>query len=208
MISNIISIISSWALTLIDKTGYVGVFVLSLVESAGIPVPSEVVLPFSGFLAYSGRFSFVAVVIIATLANYFGSVILFLIGKSGGRWLIEKYGRFLLISRHDLEIGDKWFYKHGAKVAFWGRLLPVVRTFISLPAGMARMDFRKFSIYTLAGAFPWNFLLAYIGFKAGANWDMLRAYFHRADYAIVGLLIVLLFWFLYKKYEQRKAASI
>src|SRR3989339_159247 len=208
MISNIISVVSSWALAFIDKTGYVGVFILSLVESAGIPVPSEVVLPFSGFLAYSGRFSFLAVVVIATLANYFGSVILFLIGKSGGRWLLERYGKFLLISRHDLEVGDKWFYRHGAKVAFWGRLLPIVRTFISLPAGMARMDFCKFSAYTLAGAFPWNLLLAYVGFKAGANWNILRAYFHKADYAIVGVSAILLSWFLYKKYEQRKVNSI
>lgn len=202
MISDILAIISSWALAIIDKSGYLGVFFLSMIESAGIPVPSEVVLPFSGFLAQSGRFTLAGVVILATIANYVGSAILFWIGWSGGRWLVESYGKYFLISRHDLEVGDRWFARHGNKVAFWGRLLPIIRTFVSLPAGVARMDFRKFSFYTLLGALPWNFALGYIGFKAGEHWDVLKIYFHKADWIIGFILVVLLIRYIYKKYAK------
>lgn len=189
---------------MIDKMGYGGVFVLSFFESAGIPIPSEVVLPFSGFLAFSGRFDFWLVVIVASLANYVGSVALFYVGKSGGRWFLEKYGKYILISHHDLETGDRWFYRHGGKIVFWGRLLPIVRTFISLPAGVAKMDFRRFSLYTIAGALPWNGALAYIGFKTGANWDSIKSYFHLLDYVVVSLLILTVGWFIYKKVWVKK----
>lgn len=184
---------------MIDKIGYAGIFILSLVESAGIPVPSEVVIPFSGFLSFTGRFNFWAVVVIATLANYAGSVILYYIGKSGGRWILEKYGKYILISNHDLEIGDIWFHKHGTKVVFWGRLLPIIRTFISLPAGIMRMNFKRFSIYTIAGALPWNAALAYAGYVAGDNLEVLKKYFHAADYIIAFVIIASIIWFIYKK---------
>ena len=203
--TNLITTIGAWVLTIIDRMGYSGVFILSLVESAGIPIPSEIVLPFSGFLVFSGRFNFWLIVLLATLANYVGSVILFYIGKSGGRWFLERYGKYVLISGHDLEIGDKWFHRHGGKIAFWGRLLPVVRTFISLPAGVSRMNFKRFSLYTLLGALPWNFVLTYIGLKTGANWEILKRYFHLADYIIIGFVILLVVWFIYKKqWAKRK----
>lgn len=183
---------------MIDKTGYIGVFILSALESAAIPIPSEIVVPFSGFLASSGRFSLLAVVLIATAANLAGSIILFLIGRSGGRWILERYGKYVFIHQKDLDLGDRWFVKHGARAVFFGRMLPVVRTFISLPAGVAGMNFKKFTAYTFLGALPWNFALAYVGFKMGENWEVLHPYFRQTNYIIAGVIVLGILWFLLK----------
>lgn len=205
--STLISQISGWALGVIDKTGYAGVFILSMLESAAIPIPSEIVVPFSGFLASSGRFGLLAVVLVATAANLTGSVILFLIGRSGGRWILERYGKYVFIHQKDLDLGDRWFLKHGVKAVFFGRMLPVVRTFISLPAGVAKMNFKKFAAYTFLGALPWNFALAYIGFKMGENWEVLHPYFQKLNYAIAGLIGVGILWYIFK-HQKAKAAGI
>ncbi|MDD5431100.1 MAG: DedA family protein [Candidatus Pacebacteria bacterium] len=198
----LLSTIASWSLEVIDKTGYAGVFVLSSLESAGIPIPSEVVIPFSGFLAVQGRFSFLGVVLTATLANVFGSLILYLIGRSGGRWILEKYGKYVLIHKKDLDTGDRWFYKYGSKIIFFGRLLPVVRTFISLPAGIAKMNLVKFLFYTVLGALPWNFALAEIGVKLGEKWDLLHSYFQKFDIIIVLFAAGVAAWYLYKHLKK------
>ncbi|HXK41103.1 MAG TPA: DedA family protein [Candidatus Paceibacterota bacterium] len=194
----IISYISEWALAVIKETGYSGIFVLSALESAAIPIPSEVVIPFSGFLVIAGKFSLWGVVWVATLANLAGSIALFLIGRSGGRWFIEKYGRYFLIHKRDLDRADIWFEKHGIKAVFFSRMLPVVRTFISLPAGIARMNILKFSVFTFLGALPWNFTLAFIGYKAGENWNLLHNYFRKANIFIVLLIVVLIVWYIVK----------
>jgi len=199
----LISYISGWALSVISKTGYFGIFVLSMLESAAIPIPSEIVIPFSGFLAVLGRFNLWAVVAIATIANLSGSIILYFIGRNRGRWFLEKYGRYALIHKKDLETGDRWFARHGTQAVFWGRLLPVVRTFISLPAGVAGMDFKKFAAFTALGAFLWNFMLALIGFKAGENWNILHDYFRKADVFMVVLLIVLAGWYVWNHKKNR-----
>lgn len=185
----LISYISNWALQVINATGYGGIFLLSALESAAIPIPSEVIIPFSGFLAASGKFSLWGVVAVATLANLAGSVVLFLIGRSGGRWILERYGKYVMIHKKDLDVADKWFARHGAAAVFWGRMLPVVRTFISLPAGVARMSFPRFSLFTFLGALPWNFVLAIIGLKAKENWDLLHGYFRKADVFVVILVL-------------------
>lgn len=199
----IISYISGWALEVIDKTGYAGIFLLSALESAAVPIPSEVVVPFSGFLAASGKFSILGVVAVATLANLAGSIVLFLIGKSGGRWILEHYGKYVLIHKKDLNTADKWFLKHGAATVFWGRMLPVVRTFISLPAGIANMGLTRFSLFTLLGALPWNFALALVGLKAGENWDLLHGYFRKADIFIVILVIVGAVWYITRHLKKK-----
>jgi membrane protein DedA with SNARE-associated domain len=191
--------LSNFALSLIHALGYVGVFILSMVESAGIPIPSEVVLPFSGFLVVSGSFHFWPVVLIATAANYIGSVVLYGIGRSGGRWILERYGKYVLIRKHDIEAGDRWFTRHGVSAVFWGRLIPVVRTFISLPAGVNRMNFKKFSFFTVLGALPWNFTLVYLGVKTGQHWDSLHKYFHLIDIGLVVLIVLGIAWFIYKR---------
>lgn len=199
----LISYISEWALGIIDKTSYAGIFLLSLLESAAIPIPSEIVVPFSGFLAVSGKFSIWGVVVVATAANLAGSLVLFLIGKSGGRWILERYGGYVLISRHDLEKGDAWFAKYGNKAIFWSRMLPVVRTFISLPAGVSGMNLSKFCTLTFLGSLPWNLSLALAGYKAGENWNILHSYFRKADIFIVLLIVVLVVWYVWKHLRNK-----
>lgn len=199
----LISHISNWALGIINTTGYVGIFVLSALESAAIPIPSEVVVPFSGFLAVSGRFNIGLVVLVATVANLVGSIILFWIGRSGGRWILERYGKYVLIHKHDLEKGDKWFAKYGSKAVFWSRMLPVVRTFISLPAGVSKINFSKFCLLTFLGSLPWNASLALIGYKAGENWDILHSYFRQADIFIVLLIVFLVVWYVGKHLKNK-----
>jgi membrane protein DedA with SNARE-associated domain len=200
----LISYISEWALSVIKETGYWGVFILSALESAAIPIPSEVVVPFSGFLAFTGIFSFWGVVFIATIANLAGSLILFIIGKSGGRWILEKYGFYILIHKRDLEKADEWFIKYGIKTVFFSRLLPVIRTFISLPAGVARMNIWKFSIFTFLGALPWNFALALIGYKTGENWNILEKYFRKIDIFILLLIFLIVIWYILKHRKKHQ----
>ena len=197
--------ISNFILQVMNSGGYLGLFILSLIESAGIPVPSEVVLPFAGFLAASGTFSLWGAAIVATIGNYAGSAILFWIGISGGRWILDRYGKYVLIHKEDIDKGEHWFNRHGTKAVFFGRLMPIVRTFISLPAGVNRMNFKKFSVYTLLGALPWNFALVYAGYKAGQNWDSFKPYFHIFD-IIIGVAIVGgIIWYVVKKRRHSHA---
>jgi len=200
----LVSYISEWALVVIRKTGYAGIFLLSALESAAIPIPSEVVIPFSGFLAASGRFNIWLIVLTATLANLAGSIILFWIGRSGGRWILERYGKYVLIHKHDMERGDKWFAKYGNKAVFWSRMLPVVRTFISLPAGVSGMNFSRFFLLTILGSLPWNAGLAFIGYKTGENWNILHGYFRKADIFIVLFIVVLIVVYLWKHVQKRQ----
>ncbi|HEY4474696.1 MAG TPA: DedA family protein [Candidatus Paceibacterota bacterium] len=199
----LISYVSEWALEVINTTGYTGVFILSALESAAIPIPSEVVIPFSGFLVASGKFSILGVVIVSTVANLVGSLILFLMGRSGGRWVLENYGKYIFIHKRDLDTADRWFVKHGNVAVFWGRMLPVIRTFISLPAGVAKMSLGRFSLLTFLGALPWNLFLALVGLKAGKNWNVLHDYFRKADILIVGLIVVLVVWYVWSHLKKK-----
>ncbi|MBI4117157.1 MAG: DedA family protein [Parcubacteria group bacterium] len=193
-----ISLISAWALRVIDETGYAGVFVLSVLESAGIPVPSEIVVPFAGFLAQQGRFALWAVIILVSLANLMGGVGIYWLARILGRPALERFGKYVLISKHDLNEAESLFQRHGSKFVFIGRVLPVIRTFISIPAGVARMNFWKFSFYTYFGSLPWNFALALAGFKAGENWDILSPYFRKFDFVIIGLVSAAAVWYVYR----------
>lgn len=188
--SIILSAISQFIIHTISSMGYGGVVLLMGIESANIPLPSEVIMPFSGFLVSTGQFSLFWVAIAGGLGCLWGSLISYWIGAVGGRPLIEKYGKYILISHHDLDISDRWFQRWGMAAVFVGRLLPVIRTFISFPAGIAKVDLWRFSIYTFAGSVIWSYFLGWIGFKMGENWENLKGYFHRFDIAI-GVLIVL-----------------
>src|SRR3989338_1975074 len=199
----IISNISNWALGVVNSTGYVGIFILSVLESTAIPIPSEVVIPFSGFLVVGGKFSFWGVVIVATVSNLTGSVILFLIGRSGGRWILEKYGKYIFVHKKDLDTADRWFFRHGTSAVFWGRMLPVIRTFISLPAGISGMKFSKFCALTFLGSLPWNAGLALVGYKTGENWDILHDYFRSADVVIVILVVVFICGYVWKHIKKK-----
>ncbi len=197
MITRIIDFLAWLVVLVISFSGYAGVFILMLVESCGVPMPSEVIMPFAGFLVFDGQFNFWWLVLIGTFGNLVGSLLAYYIGLRGGRPAIEKYGRYVLISKHDLDLADRWFLRWGNATIFFGRLLPVVRTYVSFPAGVAKMNLKKFSLYTFAGALPWSVLFAWLGVKLGANWELVRQKLHTFDLAIsiaVLLLIVLYIW--------------
>jgi len=207
MFSAILTWLSSIIISVISTTGYLGIFGLMALESACIPIPSEVIMPFSGFLVSEGRFILWQTVVWGALGNLTGSIIAYCIGALGGRRLIAKYGRYILISGHDLDLADNWFAKYGQSAVFFSRLLPVVRTFISLPAGIARMDFKRFCFYTLLGSLPWSFFLAYIGMKLGENWEGLKIYFHKFDLAIGVIIILGIVWWVRRHFKSRFAKN-
>jgi membrane protein DedA with SNARE-associated domain len=173
----------------IARFGYGGIMVTMAIESACIPLPSEIIMPFSGYLVSTGRFTMLGVTLAGAIGNVLGSAMAYYAGVWGGRPFVERYGRYVLISRRDLERADKWFARYGDAAVLISRLLPVVRTFISLPAGVARMNFARFVIFSFIGALPWCWFLAYIGFKLGEQWDQLRVYFHGFD-LLIGLLVL------------------
>jgi membrane protein DedA with SNARE-associated domain len=189
---------------LYGAVGYAGVAVAMGIESAMIPLPSELVLPYAGFLISDptqlepitrARWDFWIVVIVATLGNTVGSLIGYAIGAWGGRPFLERWGRYLLISPHEIEIADRFFQKYGAATAFFSRLLPIVRTFISFPAGVARMPLGKFILYSTLGAIPWSIVLVWAGVQLGGNWVEIRHALQPFDLAIavVAVLLIALF---------------
>lgn len=187
----------------IHSTGYIGIFILMTLESMLIPIPSEATMPFAGFLVAEGTLNFWLVVLTGTVANVVGSVIAYYIGyfleETVLVALIKKYGKFILVTHKDYEDAAKWFMKYGDKIIFVSRLLPAVRTVISLPAGMFEMDIKKFLVYTFAGSLLWSIVLTYIGLKLGDNWDTLGAYFHKFDLVIVILFVLAVAWYLNHK---------
>lgn len=187
--------------------GYGGVFLWMTLESACIPVPSEAIMPFAGKAIPTGQFNLHALAFVGAAANLFGSVIAYAVGAWGGRPFVEKYGKFVLIRAHDMDIADRWFARHGEATVFWARMLPVVRTFISLPAGISRMNFGKFCLFTFVGAVPWCYLLAWAGLKLGENWTRVSVYLHKADALILALLIVLLGLWIYRHARPEERAS-
>jgi len=196
MFSAILIWLSSAIISVISAAGYWGIVFLMALESACVPVPSEVIMPFSGFLVWEGKFILWLVVFWGAVGNLFGSIAAYAVGFYGGRPLIGKYGKYFLISAGDLETADRWFKKYGQGAVFFSRLLPVIRTFISLPAGIARMDFKKFCFYTFLGSLPWSFALAYAGLVLGSNWESLKIYFHRFDFLAVIFIILAIVWWL------------
>jgi membrane protein DedA with SNARE-associated domain len=204
----VIELLSSWIIGFIAKTGYLGIFFLMMIESALIPMPSEVTMSFSGFLVTSGQLNLWLIVIVGTLGNLVGSLIAYFLGAWGQetvvRVLIKKYGKYIFVSEHEFDRSEKWFRKHGEIIVFVSRLLPAVRTYISLPAGIAKMNLVKFSLYTLLGSFLWSFILTYIGVILGKNWVKLGAFFHLFDIIIVLGVAFLVFRFAWKKWEKHK----
>ncbi|TDA70569.1 MAG: DedA family protein [Clostridia bacterium] len=174
-------------------------------ESACIPIPSEVILPFGGYLVSQGELLFWGVVLAGTVGGTIGSVGAYLVGVHGGRPLLLRYGRYLLISPQHLEQAENWFARYGEATAFFTRLLPVVRTFISLPAGIARMPLDRFVIYTFLGSLPWSWLLTYVGVQLGNRWEQLGTLFHQLDLLIVILLVVLVCYLLWRHLVRHRA---
>jgi membrane protein DedA with SNARE-associated domain len=190
VITSVIEVLATWIISAISSMGYAGVVFLMGIESACIPLPSEVIMPFSGFLASTGVFNLWLVGLAGALGCVWGSIVAYGAGMWGGRPLIERYGKYVLISLKDLERADRLFQRYGEIIVFVSRLLPVIRTFISFPAGVSRMHFGRFLLYTFVGSFPWCLGLAWIGQLMGENWTHLRHYWHKFDIVIGGLILV------------------
>src|ERR671914_2513339 len=185
--------------------GYQAVLVLMILESACIPIPSEVTMVFGGFLASRGDLDFFWVAMTGTMANVIGSWLAYAVGAWGGRPLIERWGRYVFLRKHELDRAHEWFERRGELAVFVSRLLPVVRTFISLPAGVARMPFGKFTLYTFLGCLPWTFALTWAGYVLGNNWETFLRYGRPISYAIVALCVALVGWWVWRRLRARRA---
>jgi len=203
MIEKFFALAFQFIFWVMNSTGYAGIVLLMAIESACIPLPSELIMPFAGYLVSQGRFSLILAATAGAIGCNLGSVIAYEIGYYGGRPLVEKYGSYILMSRHDVEIADRFFKKFGGLAIFIGRLLPIVRTFIALPAGIARMPRGPFHLYTFLGSWPWCFGLAYIGMKLGNHWMDLKPYFLRFKEVILVLLVAGVVWFVWTHWKNR-----
>ena len=201
MVTSLVELLGRFVIAVISQAGYPGIVLLMGIESACIPLPSEIIMPFSGYLVFTGRFKLAWVALAGAVGCNVGSLVAYYVGALGGRPLAEKYGRYVLVTRHDLELADRWFARYGDWAVFFARLLPVVRTFIALPAGVARMNFLRFNIYTFLGSLPWCLALAYAGLKLGERWTILRQYFHRFDTAILILIVIAGAWFVRSRWR-------
>ncbi len=202
MLEKLIGLLAGFVIAFISRWQYAGIAVLMGIESACIPLPSEIIMPFSGYLVFQGTLNLWLVALAGAVGCVVGSWIAYAVGAWGGRPLIERYGKYLLISHGDLDMADRWFQRHGDITIFVGRLLPVIRTFIAFPAGVARMPLWRFTLYTFVGSFIWCLGLAWIGMKLGQHWDTLGVWFHRFDAVIVGLFAIALIAYVWRHVRQ------
>lgn len=186
----------------ISVMGYPGIVLLMAIESANIPLPSEVIMPFAGFLVYKGGMSLIWVAVAGGVGCTLGSAFSWWLGKVGGRPFMEKYGKYLLVDKEELDNGEKWFVKYGHSIAFFSRLLPIVRTFISFPAGISKVPLGKFLLYTFLGSLIWSYALGWVGYKMGENWENIETYWRKFDYLIVGIILVAFVWWIIRKVKK------
>src|SRR5579864_904092 len=207
MIAKILSVLSALIIAVISGGGYGGIVLLMAIESACIPLPSEVIMPFSGYLVSQGRFTLLCVATAGAVGCNLGSALAYAVGYYGGRPMVRKFGRLVWLSEHEIDGAHRYFERWGDITVFVARLLPVVRTFIALPAGVARMPQLRFHLYTFLGSWPWCFALAYLGMKAGEHWDYLKAYFHRFDAVIGAGLVIAVILFMRSRWKNRVRGS-
>lgn len=207
MIEKIIGVLAGFIISTINGMGYGGIVLLMGIESACIPLPSEIIMPFSGYLVFTGAMNLWAVATAGAVGCVLGSLVAYAVGAWGGRPLVVKYGKYILISHHDLDLADRWFQRHGDITIFVGRLLPVVRTFIAFPAGVARMPLWRFVVYTFIGSFLWCLGLAWIGMKLGENWNTLGVYFHRFDALIGAVIVAGVVWYVWRHLKNLKRGA-
>jgi membrane protein DedA with SNARE-associated domain len=211
MSEKILGILAHFVITVISSTGYLGIALLMGIESACIPLPSEIIMPFSGYLVYTGRFQLLWVATAGAIGCNLGSVVAYWIGSHGGRPLVERFGKYILLSHKDLDRTTYFFEKYGSITVFLARLLPVVRTFIALPAGIARMPLLRFHIYTFLGSWPWCFVLAYVGMKLGQGWETdprFKEIFHRFHVGVEVVLLAGIVWFVWSHWKNRGEAAV
>jgi len=206
MINQLIATLTNFIILAIEKTGYLGIFILMTAESALIPIPSEVTMTFAGYLASIEKFNLIIVIFAGALANFAGSILAYYLGFWGQeaivRKLINKYGKYLLITEHEFDRSEAWFRRYGEKIVFFSRVLPVVRTFISLPAGIAHMNIWRFSIFTLIGSLIWSAFLTLAGFYLGKNWDSIEVYYRKFEYVIIFACFALVSYYIYHKVKK------
>jgi membrane protein DedA with SNARE-associated domain len=210
MTEKILTFVVPWITAIISHIGYPGVALLMAIESACIPLPSEIIMPFAGYLVYTGRFSLFWVATAGAIGCNVGSAVAYWVGAYGGRPLVEKYGSYILLDRRDLDRTTRFFERFGTITVLLARMLPVVRTFIALPAGIARMPQLKFHIYTFLGSWPWCFILAYAGMKLGNAWNTdprLKHILHESDAAVLFLLVAGVAWFIWTHWKHRAARN-
>jgi membrane protein DedA with SNARE-associated domain len=192
--------------------GWPGVVLLMAIESACIPLPSEIIMPLSGWMLIADKGLGVEYVVLAGLCgavgNVIGSVIAYWVGAWGGRPFLHRYGKYVLVSHHDIEVADRWFDRYGDQIVFLSRLLPAVRTFISFPAGIARMKMGKFLLYSFLGSFPWSVGLAYGGYLLGQNWERIREVMRPFDIPILVIFLALVAFFIWRRIRSIQISSI
>jgi membrane protein DedA with SNARE-associated domain len=204
MVEKIIALLAGFIIGTIARLGYGGIVLLMAIESACIPLPSEIIMPFSGYLVSTGQMNLWLVALAGAAGCVLGSIVAYYAGAWGGRPFIEKYGKYILVSHHDLNLADRWFQRHGDITIFVGRLLPVIRTFIAFPAGIARMNMWRFNLYTFVGSYLWSLGLAWIGMKLGEHWNTLGVYFHRFDAAIGIVLLAGVIWYVRRHLQHMR----
>jgi membrane protein DedA with SNARE-associated domain len=206
LLDKILAPLSAFILATISAWGYGGIVICMAIESACIPLPSEIIMPFSGYLASTGRFTLWGVALAGGIGNVIGSAVAYWAGLRGGRPLAERLARWRIIRMSDYDQGNRWLQKHGIAVAFWSRLLPIIRTFISFPAGAARVPFWTFSLYTFIGSVLWSWALAWVGVVLGAHWHDIRTFMRGFDLVIVGGALVL--FVIWARHHFRREPSV
>jgi membrane protein DedA with SNARE-associated domain len=194
-----------FVISFISGLGYPGIFLLMILESALIPIPSEIIMPFSGFLVSNGTFDPISVVLAGTFGNLVGSILTYYLGIKAGRAFILKYGKYILFKKSHLEFTEELFEKYGDKISFFCRLLPAVRTYISLPCGVGKANFVKFSIYTFFGSLIWNSMLTYVGILFGNNWKNIDKYAIYLDIVAACVIVGFIIWFVVKVRRRNKS---
>jgi membrane protein DedA with SNARE-associated domain len=205
IIEHLLDQLKQFTVESVGTWGYLAIFVLMAAESACIPIPSEITMPVGGLLAAEGKLDFFLVGMIGALANLFGSWVAYAAGRYGGRQLLLKYGRYVLIKPHEVERADQWFDRYGPSAVFFSRLLPVIRTFISLPAGITKMPLGKFTVLTFIGCLPWSFGLAYAGLQLGRHWERILPYTEPVTYAIAALVAGMTALWFARRFRRRNA---
>jgi membrane protein DedA with SNARE-associated domain len=195
-----------FAVDVIDKLGLIGVFLLMVGESACLPIPSEGTMLFAGFNVANGDYSLFVVTVVGVAGNVIGSWIAYAVGYFGRVDLLEKHGRKVFIKPHHLHKADDWFERYGDATVFFSRLLPIVRTFISLPAGVAKMPFLRFTALTVLGCIPWVFMIAFIGKQAGDRWEEWKEHLHYVDYVVILAIVALAVW-MFVRYRRRRGTN-
>ncbi|MDD2647057.1 MAG: DedA family protein [Patescibacteria group bacterium] len=205
MIATLITFLANIIIQVISSIGYAGIYLLMLLESCGFLIPSEIIMPFSGFLVATGKLNFWLVIFLGTLGNLSGSLLAYWISIKGGRPLVEKFGKYILISKHDLDVADNWFKKRGKLTVFIGRCLPIVRTYISFPAGVAKMNVFQFSFYTFIGAALWSILFTWLGVKLQNNWELINVKLHEFNLIIAILVVLFIALYIWRHIKHNKS---